>query len=520
MKTITALGFLALATVASGQFLHDCTNALDGLYALGGCETQFLTCSGGIARIMDCPADLIYNEPLLICDWRHNVVGCEGSGESSGEGSGENSGEGSGENSGEGSGENSGENSGEGSGEASGEGSGSGDSEGSGNETLDNVCESLEDGAYSSGGCTTYYFFCTDNVARFLSCPTPLFYDAATQKCVWKAQVEECKEDVDITDGSGENSGETSGEGSGEASGENSGENSGEGSGEFEPTCDGKVDGIYPNGVCVTNFLTCSGGIARVMNCPASLVFNPSILVCDWPRDVAECSGLPVPKPVCEEDGYFSFGQCSSSFTACTNQRAIVMFCPAGLKFSEANQRCDYDDLVSECQDNSGEGSGESSGESSGEASGEQSGEGSGEASGEQSGEGSGEQTGEQTECVGLENGLHAIGCSPRVLSCQNGHVDIFECPSSLVFNEQTSICDYPQTSLKCLIEDTLLIDETSISAFDCSTDGLFSDGLCSSKYHQCTSGQLINFTCAESNAVFSAANAECVASSTLLQCQ
>lgn len=91
----------------------------------------------------------------------------------------------------------------------------------------------------------------------------------------------------------------------------------------------------------------------------------------------------------------------------------------------------------------------------SGEASGEQSGEGSGEASGEASGESSGEGSGveEQNQCVGLDNGLHAIGCSPRVLSCQNGHVDIFECPSSLVFNDQSLICDYPQTSLKCLIE-------------------------------------------------------------------
>lgn len=472
---------------------------------------------------MDCPADLIYNEPLLICDWRHNVIGCEGSGESSGE----TSGEGSGESSGEASGEGSGEASGEGSGEASGEGSGeaSGEGSGSGEETVENVCENLEDGAYSSGGCTTYYFFCTTNTARFLSCPTPLFYDADSQKCIWKSLVEECKEDLTITDGSGETSGEGSGEASGEASGEGSGEASGEssgqgsgeasgeGSGELEPTCEGKADGIHPNGVCSTNFLTCSGGIARIMDCPASLVFNPTILVCDWPRDVAECAGLPTPQPTCEEDGYFSFGQCSSSFTACTNGRAIVMFCPAGLKFSESTVRCDYESNVSECQ--------ETSGEESGEASGEQSGEGSGEASGEASGESSGEGSGveEQNQCVGLDNGLHAIGCSPRVLSCQNGHVDIFECPSSLVFNDQSLICDYPQTSLKCLIEDTILIDETPIAAFDCSTDGLFSDGLCSATYHQCTAGQLINFTCAASNAVFSAANTECVDSSTLLQC-
>uniref|UniRef100_A0A8R1ETI0 Chitin-binding type-2 domain-containing protein n=1 Tax=Caenorhabditis japonica TaxID=281687 RepID=A0A8R1ETI0_CAEJA len=288
----------------------DCTNSVDGLYSLGECEPRFLTCSGGVARIMDCPPDLVYNEREQICDWWHNLIGCEGSG--SGDGSGNE--------------------------EASGDGDASGYEDEP--ELLRNVCENLDDGVYSSGGCTSYYFICTSNSPRFLTCPTPLFYDSSNQQCSWKVFVEECKEvhRYDSTDF--------------ESSGEQS---SGEGSGENTPTCDDKSDGIYPIDVCATNFLTCSGGVARLMDCPNPLVFNPTLLVCDWSRNVHGCAGLVQPKAQCVEDGYFSFGQCSAEFTACTNGRAILMFCPAGLKFSQKTQMCDYEQNVLDCQKASGD---------------------------------------------------------------------------------------------------------------------------------------------------------------------
>ena len=60
-----------------------CVNRPDGLYEWEPCSTQFLTCSGKIARIMDCPAGLIYNVPIEACDYAHNVAACEGSGEAS-----------------------------------------------------------------------------------------------------------------------------------------------------------------------------------------------------------------------------------------------------------------------------------------------------------------------------------------------------------------------------------------------------------------------------------------------------
>uniref|UniRef100_A0A8R1IEX2 Chitin-binding type-2 domain-containing protein n=1 Tax=Caenorhabditis japonica TaxID=281687 RepID=A0A8R1IEX2_CAEJA len=57
----------------------DCFNKEDGLYTIGGCSPQFLTCSGGIARVMDCPADLVYDHRIVACEYPTNVPECSGS---------------------------------------------------------------------------------------------------------------------------------------------------------------------------------------------------------------------------------------------------------------------------------------------------------------------------------------------------------------------------------------------------------------------------------------------------------
>ncbi|CAP25755.2 Protein CBG05213 [Caenorhabditis briggsae] len=158
---------------------------------------------------------------------------------------------------------------------------------------------------------------------------------------------------------------------------------------------------------------------------------------------------------------------------------------------------CDYERNVSECDvESSGEPLEESSGYSR-----------------------YGEQDSKLTPCVNMENGLYALECTPRVLSCQDGKEEIFECPSNLVFNEKSLICDYPETSQKCQLEETLLIRDAPMATYDCEVDGLFSVALCSREYHKCSDGQLIKHQCAEPNSVFSAVDGECVDFSTLSQC-
>lgn len=183
-------------------------------------------------------------------------------------------------------------------------------------------------------------------------------------------------------------------------------------------------DGNISKSECSNVFFSCSEGIAHRRNCPANLVFNPAISSCDWPKNVMDCSEKSEKPQNCGEvDGYFSFGRCSSSFSACTNGIPIVMFCPDGLMFSEKNQMCDYEWNVDECDLES---SGFMENYKASEA---------------------------LTPCTNMDNGLYALDCTPRVLSCQNGRENIFECPPSLVFNENSLICDYPETSLKCCME-------------------------------------------------------------------
>lgn len=69
-------------------------------------------------------------------------------------------------------------------------------------------------------------------------------------------------------------------------------------------------------------------------------------------------------------DGFYSFGECSDHYTACSNGYLIPMQCPARLAFDEARVICDYVMNVPECTNGSGNDEGsadETTPESSGE---------------------------------------------------------------------------------------------------------------------------------------------------------
>ncbi|VDM78701.1 unnamed protein product, partial [Strongylus vulgaris] len=155
-------------------------------------------------------------------------------------------------------------------------------------------------------------------------------------------------------------------------------ESSGEGpiypNGTVEGRCEDLADGFFEHAPCSSYFLTCSGGVARVMSCPSHLIYDKKLKICNYAKDVEGC-------------------------------RQITMHCPARLVFDEGRQLCDYPKAVDVCEgsgEHSGEGSGEWSGleYGSGEASGElgtnffHTGEVSGEFSGDVSGELSGSNSG------------------------------------------------------------------------------------------------------------------------------
>nr|DAA06359.1 TPA_inf: variable region-containing chitin-binding protein 5 [Branchiostoma floridae] len=54
-----------------------------------------------------------------------------------------------------------------------------------------------------------------------------------------------------------------------------------------EPTCAGKPDGMYQHPADCAQFYTCSGGLSYGTNtCPAGLVFNQELQLCDWANNV------------------------------------------------------------------------------------------------------------------------------------------------------------------------------------------------------------------------------------------
>ncbi|XP_019640028.1 PREDICTED: uncharacterized protein LOC109481848 [Branchiostoma belcheri] len=54
-----------------------------------------------------------------------------------------------------------------------------------------------------------------------------------------------------------------------------------------EPTCVGQTDGMYQHPADCTQFYTCSGGLHYGTNaCPAGLVFNQGLQLCDWASNV------------------------------------------------------------------------------------------------------------------------------------------------------------------------------------------------------------------------------------------
>ncbi|GIM02473.1 hypothetical protein Vretimale_7326 [Volvox reticuliferus] len=62
--------------------------------------------------------------------------------------------------------------------------------------------------------------------------------------------------------------------------------------------CASKPGGLYPNPcdpTCLT-FISCANGRTFKMNCGPGTMFNPTILVCDWPSNVV-CSASSSPKP-------------------------------------------------------------------------------------------------------------------------------------------------------------------------------------------------------------------------------
>ncbi|VDL70143.1 unnamed protein product [Nippostrongylus brasiliensis] len=396
------------------------------------------------------------------------------------------------------------------------------------------LCEKSPDGFHAATDCSTSVVQCTGGVPGLLECPTGQVFDNTKNVCAAPEDIPACRPVADTPAAAVSNE------------------------------CEGLADGMFEKEPCSSFFLTCSGGVSRIMSCPSNLVFDKKLNICEYPGNVEGCSTLPpatnTTSEICAEDGFFSYGNCSDLFYACSNGRQIPMYCPAKLAFDQTRQLCDYPLAVASClpEEGSGEDSDETSGEGSGDSSesyedysgDDQYDEASGgldqdasEASGESSGkaeEGSSAKMEEDVPlveswdsnleessgataapespanfCESKPDGFYAAGCSSEMIACVAGEPTVMLCPAHLIFDEKKQICEYPE-NVPCFTSQQQAQDGEKSEK--CNVNGPLSDGICSSTFINCVDGEAFHLVCDDGYA-FSETHGSCVEKTKLREC-
>ncbi|CAJ0610512.1 unnamed protein product [Cylicocyclus nassatus] len=199
-------------------------------------------------------------------------------------------------------------------------------------------CEYAPEGLHALTGCSPSVILCTSEIASLMECPEDYVYDGKRYSCVEPSKLESCNPNAagDTTTSSSLST----------ASPETEPILSGRG-------CEGLADGFYEFANCSSYYLTCSGGIARIMKCPGLLIYDRRLGVCNYGRDT-ECANQVEKTDVCKEDGFYSYGNCTDLFYACSNGRQITMHCPADLAFDQGRRLCDYKYAVDVCKESVG----------------------------------------------------------------------------------------------------------------------------------------------------------------------
>ncbi|XP_066603121.1 protein obstructor-E-like [Prorops nasuta] len=106
-------------------------------------------------------------------------------------------------------------------------------------------------------------------------------------------------------------------------------------------------------------YIECIDGVPEEKLCPEGLLFNPEARFnypCGYPIDV-NCEGrsqrqAAQPTNECPHQyGYFKVGdhQNCGQFMNCADGRGYIFDCPEGLAFNSETYRCDWPDLVPDC---------------------------------------------------------------------------------------------------------------------------------------------------------------------------
>ncbi|XP_051790651.1 chondroitin proteoglycan 2-like isoform X2 [Erpetoichthys calabaricus] len=211
-----------------------CTKNGDGNYRNLADASSYISCSNGIPNVMKCPANLVFNDKGY-CDWP----------------------------------------------------------------VTNNFCSSRKDGNYANALSDTTYIACSNQNAYVMPCPSNLIYNAYKDQCDWSvSSTNPCN-----------------------------------------GYCHGRPNGHYSNLYNPTGYVVCYDGLTYVQSCNAGLVYDATSNQCNWPaRPVSSiysfCSA--------RANGNYANSADYSSYISCSNELTYIMPCPAGLIYNPVKDQCDW----------------------------------------------------------------------------------------------------------------------------------------------------------------------------------
>ena len=218
----------------------------------------------------------------------------------------------------------------------------------------------------SNSSCAEFYL-CSNGQPHLLTCPGELYFNPDTSQCDYRANVQ-----CDIGASSSAPSSASSAHQSSRRPAPVERTTRRTEADVAAPVCPevaGPFPVLLPNPSNCSTYYMCAGGVARLMPCPAGLLFNNATWTCDFPRNVV-CPELykppatvakldrlmaarsvggktSSPSDQCPEvDGKYpvllpNLLDCST-FYICSHGEAVLKSCPHGLEFNNSTWTCDF----------------------------------------------------------------------------------------------------------------------------------------------------------------------------------
>ncbi|KAF2895990.1 hypothetical protein ILUMI_10190 [Ignelater luminosus] len=261
---------------------------------------------------------------------------------------------------------------------------------------------------------------------------------------------------------------------------------------------DPPVDILFPHEFDCSRFYKCSHGVAREMDCPGDLYFNPDTNYCDWRFNV-NCTNddssenhegiCPPMGKETEDDIMLPHDSDCSKYFQCSHGKVHEKDCPTGLYFNQNINRCDWPSNVNCTTETSGENGSSGSEEES--------------SSTEQ---GNSQETDTCPSGNDPERDVllpHESDCT-KFYKCSHGEKHEVSCADGLYFNPTKRVCDWPE-NVNCTTKNkdddngSKNIKNKSSCPWDAEDpkhDVLLPHDTDCSKFYMCTHGEKVEMPC------------------------